>query len=110
MQPATSPKAKSRIRLAVAAAFAALAAVAVTVWLSRQEAVQARDHAAAPRAGIHFAIDHDPRIDAGHFVDDVLELDVGTQALLFLEQALLGGPAARRRAARLDRPRSVTSR
>jgi hypothetical protein len=52
---------------------------------------QARDHAAGPGAGVHVALDHDLGIDAGDFLDDVLELDVGAQLLLLLEQAFDAG-------------------
>ena len=44
---------------------------------------QARDHAAGPGAGVHVALEHDPRIDARDLLDDVLELEVG-RALLAL--------------------------
>ena len=47
---------------------------------------QARHHAAGPGPGVHFALEHDPRVDAGDFPDDVLEADFVAEGFLLLEQ------------------------
>ena len=38
--------------------------------------------------GIHQSLGHDARVDAAHFVDDVLELDLVTEFPLFVEESL----------------------
>ncbi len=46
-----------------------------------------------PGARVHVAVQHDARIDAGHFLDDVLELEVAAERLLLLEQPVDRGVA-----------------
>ena len=52
---------------------------------------EADDHAAAPSAGIHVAIDHDLGIDPGDFVVDILDLELGALLALDLQQTLDAG-------------------
>src|SRR5262249_51158317 len=44
---------------------------------------QPGDHAARPGAGVHLTLFHDAWIDACHFGDDVLELDLRSEFALF---------------------------
>src|SRR5690606_29547047 len=65
---------------------------AIDQFLHRRHIMdQTSHHAAGPGPGIHLTGFHDARINASHFLDDILELDVRAQALFLLQQALDSG-------------------
>src|SRR3984893_7476242 len=49
------------------------------------------DHAAAPRASIHVAIDHDLGVDPGDLVMDIFDLELGALLALDLQQTVDAG-------------------
>ena len=51
---------------------------------------QAGDHAAGPGTGIHVALQHDARIDAGDLFADVFEFQVGAELAVLFQQPLDG--------------------
>ena len=87
---ATSPSKKSREP--AADQLLRFAHDPIDQFLHRRNVVdQAGDHAAAPGAGIHIAVDHDLGIDARDLVVDVVDLQLGALLALDLEQMVDGG-------------------
>ena len=61
----------------------------VDQFLARRDVIdQAGDHAAGPGAGIHLPVDHDLRIDACDFLNDILELERRAEFLFLLQETL----------------------